>query len=76
MNYKFVSSVVVEATSEEDALNKIAGRIGAITRHLADGAKLHACDPFFTLASNTKGEATDMAADPIVAARAKKLAKE
>lgn len=67
MKYRFSANVVIEATSEEDALAKISGRISAIGRHLGNGEALAASEPFFTLASDAKGEAVDLTADPIVA---------
>ena len=70
MKYRFSANVVVEATSEEDALNKIGGRISAITRHLGNGETLSAAEPFFTLADDAKGEPVDLNADPIAARNA------
>lgn len=69
MSYKFSATVVVDASSEEDALNQISGRIAAITRHLGNGEALAKSKPFFTLEKNASGTAQDMRADPIVEAR-------
>lgn len=64
--FSFSGSVVVEATSEEDALTKIGGRIGAIARHIGNGEPLAKNKPFFTLRKASESDdATDMAADPI-----------
>jgi hypothetical protein len=77
MKFRFTADVVVEASSEEDALNRIGARVSAITRHLGNGEKLAASEPFFKLVATTDGDAYDMAADPIVAAaRAKAEAAE
>lgn len=76
MNYKFSATVVVDASSEEDALNQISGRIAAITRHLGNGEALAKSKPFFTLEKNASGAAHDMWADPIVEARRPKVMRE
>lgn len=51
--YKFEGSIVVEATSEEDALSNIAGRVAAISRHLGNEESLESSEPFFTLKETT-----------------------
>lgn len=65
MKFKFTGTAVVEATSEEDALNQIGAHLSARSRHLGNGVKLDKTAPFFTLAEVAKGEAVDLAADPV-----------
>jgi len=70
MKFKFVASVVIEASSEEDALSKIAGRVSNIARHVGSGVALADNAPFFTLtAADAADVAQDIADDPIRAAR-------
>ncbi len=69
MKFRFNANIVVEASSEEDALAKIGARIGAIQRHLGNGEKLARTDPFFTLTETDRGDPVDLTADPIVAKR-------
>lgn len=69
MKFSFSTKIVVEASSQEDALSQVATRIGTIARHLANGEALADAKPFFKLTEALKGEVTDLRADPIVARR-------
>lgn len=76
MPFKFKASVVIEASSVEDALNKLGSRISAISRHVSNGEKLEANEPFFEL-TQVAGPATEGAlSDPIVTARNAAAAQE
>lgn len=75
--FRFETAVIVEASSEEDALRQVANRIAAVARHLGNGAALADNKPFFKLAAVDRGSPTDLRADPIVAAReAERVAAE
>lgn len=65
--FKFsVATLVVEATSEEDALIKIRDRIGVIARHVGNGEPLAKNKPFFVMGKAAESEdASDLTADPI-----------
>lgn len=69
MKFKFEGSLVVEASNEEDALNKIGGRISVISRHVGNGEKLADNAPFFTLTQTNEDADAEALVDPIVAAR-------
>lgn len=70
MKYVFsASNIVVEASSEEDALRQVASRLSAVIRHVSDGVALADNKPFFTLTKTDAGEPTDLTTDPIVQAR-------
>jgi hypothetical protein len=64
-----VPKITIEASSEEDAISKVASRLGAIARHLGNEVELKANKPFFTLSEVEKGEPADIGHDPIVEAR-------
>jgi hypothetical protein len=63
--FNFKTDVVLEATSEEDALQQVANRIAVIARQIGNEADLDSNDPFFTLTTVTKGEPADLQTDPI-----------
>jgi hypothetical protein len=68
MKYKFQASVVVEATSEEDALGQIAAHVSRIGRHLGNERKLAATGAKFSLARvDDKTEHVDLRSDQVVA---------
>ena len=69
MKWKFEGALVVEASNEEDALNKIGGRMSVISRHLGNGEKLADNAPFFTLTQTDEDADAEALVDPIVAAR-------
>jgi hypothetical protein len=66
--FNFKTDVVLEATSEEDALQQVANRIAVIARQIGNEADLDSNDPFFTLTTVTKGEPADLQTDPIAEA--------
>lgn len=49
MKFAFSLSTVIEANSEEDALNVVSSHISTVARHLANERKLSDCEPKFTL---------------------------
>lgn len=71
MKYQFglAAPVVVEATTEEEALAKISSRLSVISRHLGNGETLASCAPFFALSEADDSAVVTDLTDPIVAAR-------
>lgn len=67
MKFKFDGPVVVNATSEEDALQIISGRLSTIARRLGNGQTLEECGPWFTLVQAEDGaEAKDITTTTMV----------
>jgi len=61
MKYQFKASIIVEANTEEEALQQIAGHVARTARHVSEEKNSVAnTDTFFTLEEVTKGEPVDL----------------
>lgn len=64
MKYRFQASIVVDASSIEDALNQVSTHLGRVKRHAAEGVDLKTAGAAFTLSENANGEVADLS-DPL-----------
>lgn len=65
-----IASLVVDATSDEDAIAKVVSKLGQVRRHLGNGEKITDCNAtFLTLAGAPEGAVETDLSDPISAAR-------
>lgn len=73
MKYQFKSSMIVEATSEEDALRAIGGHLLKVARHVSEEKNsVSNTETLFTLDEVGKGEPVDLEAYKISAVKIEK----
>lgn len=66
MKYSFnATSVVVDATTPEEAVNKVSSRLSQVARYLGSGVALSDNKPFFTLTTVDDSTAATDLSDPL-----------